>query len=108
MITPAELNTPNFPNWCPGCGNFGIWAAFKNAAVKSRPYTYDASVDHRPGNHRLRCQRGGKSRRRENRTSGPRRRNRTIRARLFGHKLRRQPGQTPKILTMPIRPKVRR
>ena len=35
MITPAELNTPNFPNWCPGCGNFGIWAAFKNAAVKS-------------------------------------------------------------------------
>lgn len=35
MITPAELTTPNFPNWCPGCGNFGIWAAFKNAAVTS-------------------------------------------------------------------------
>jgi 2-oxoglutarate ferredoxin oxidoreductase subunit beta len=35
MITPAELTTPNFPNWCPGCGNFGIWAAFKNAAIIS-------------------------------------------------------------------------
>ncbi len=35
MITAAELATPNFPNWCPGCGNFGIWAAFKNAAVTS-------------------------------------------------------------------------
>lgn len=35
MITPAELTTPNFPNWCPGCGNFGIWAAFKNAIVAS-------------------------------------------------------------------------
>lgn len=33
MITAAELTTPNFPNWCPGCGNFGIWAAFKNAAI---------------------------------------------------------------------------
>lgn len=22
------------PNWCPGCGNFTIWAAFKNAAAK--------------------------------------------------------------------------
>jgi 2-oxoglutarate ferredoxin oxidoreductase subunit beta len=33
MITSAELTTPNFPNWCPGCGNFGIWAAFKNAAI---------------------------------------------------------------------------
>ena len=35
MITAAELATPNFPNWCPGCGNFGIWAAFKNAAITS-------------------------------------------------------------------------
>lgn len=35
MITAAELTTPNFPNWCPGCGNFGIWAAFKNAVVAS-------------------------------------------------------------------------
>jgi len=35
MITAAELTSPNFPNWCPGCGNFGIWAAFKNAAIAS-------------------------------------------------------------------------
>ncbi len=34
MTTPADLTTPNMPSWCPGCGNFGIWAAFKNAAVK--------------------------------------------------------------------------
>lgn len=35
MITQQELTTPNLPNWCPGCGNFGIWAAFKNAAITS-------------------------------------------------------------------------
>lgn len=26
------LKTPNTPNWCPGCGDFGIWTSFKNAA----------------------------------------------------------------------------
>lgn len=34
MPTLADLQTPYFPTWCPGCGNFTIWAAFKNAAVK--------------------------------------------------------------------------
>ena len=34
MTTQADLTTPCSPNWCPGCGDFGIWAAFKNAAVK--------------------------------------------------------------------------
>lgn len=29
-----ELMTPCNPTWCPGCGNFGLWAAFKNAAVQ--------------------------------------------------------------------------
>jgi len=33
-MTLEELKTPYTPNWCPGCGNFNIWAAFKNAAVK--------------------------------------------------------------------------
>ncbi len=33
-MTLEELKTPYTPNWCPGCGNFSIWAAFKNAAVK--------------------------------------------------------------------------
>lgn len=27
------MTTKNFPTWCPGCGDFTIWAAFKNAAV---------------------------------------------------------------------------
>lgn len=34
MTTQADLATTHFPNWCPGCGNFGIWAGFKNAAIK--------------------------------------------------------------------------
>lgn len=29
----ADLKTPHTPNWCPGCGDFGIWMAFKNACV---------------------------------------------------------------------------
>lgn len=29
-----EFTTPCKPTWCPGCGNFGIWGAFKNAAVE--------------------------------------------------------------------------
>lgn len=24
------------PTWCPGCGNFGIWAAFKNACLENK------------------------------------------------------------------------
>jgi 2-oxoglutarate ferredoxin oxidoreductase subunit beta len=24
------------PTWCPGCGNFGIWAAFKNACTENK------------------------------------------------------------------------
>ena len=28
-----DLNTPNIPTWCPGCGNFGIWTAFKKAVI---------------------------------------------------------------------------
>lgn len=33
-MTLEELKTPFVPNWCPGCGNLNIWAAFKNAAVQ--------------------------------------------------------------------------
>lgn len=39
----ADLTTACPPNWCPGCGNFGIWAAFKNAAV-AQNWTNDNSV----------------------------------------------------------------
>lgn len=36
MIMPEPfLDTPIKCNWCPGCGNFGIWAAFKMAAEKA-------------------------------------------------------------------------
>ncbi len=34
-MTDHFLDTPNKCNWCPGCGNFGIWAGFKMAAEKA-------------------------------------------------------------------------
>jgi len=34
MTKITDLQTPFFPNWCPGCGNLNIWGAFKNAAVQ--------------------------------------------------------------------------
>lgn len=34
MTTLGELKTTCDPNWCPGCGNLPLWAAFKNAAVE--------------------------------------------------------------------------
>ena len=34
MVSLSDLTTPNVCNWCPGCGDFGIWAAFKNACVQ--------------------------------------------------------------------------
>lgn len=33
MPTLNDLKTPKTCTWCPGCGNFGIWTAFKQAAV---------------------------------------------------------------------------
>ncbi len=33
-VTLEQLTTPVKPTWCPGCGNFGIWMALKNALVK--------------------------------------------------------------------------
>lgn len=34
MTNLEDLTTPCPPTWCPGCGNFGTWGAFKNAAIK--------------------------------------------------------------------------
>jgi len=34
MIDKAALDTGFKPNWCPGCGNFGIWLALKQALVE--------------------------------------------------------------------------
>jgi 2-oxoglutarate/2-oxoacid ferredoxin oxidoreductase subunit beta len=33
MVSAAELLTPQKIQWCPGCGNFGIMMALKNAVV---------------------------------------------------------------------------
>jgi 2-oxoglutarate/2-oxoacid ferredoxin oxidoreductase subunit beta len=33
MTQISDLTTQCSPTWCPGCGDFAIWAAFKNAAV---------------------------------------------------------------------------
>lgn len=33
MIDQSLYNTQHLPTWCPGCGDFGIWAALKNALV---------------------------------------------------------------------------
>jgi 2-oxoglutarate/2-oxoacid ferredoxin oxidoreductase subunit beta len=30
----ANKTLLNIPNWCPGCGDFAIWTAFKNASAK--------------------------------------------------------------------------
>jgi 2-oxoglutarate ferredoxin oxidoreductase subunit beta len=29
-----DLETNHLPNWCPGCGNFGLWQALKQALIK--------------------------------------------------------------------------
>lgn len=34
MPNLVDLQTKCSPNWCPGCGNLPIWAAFKNTAVE--------------------------------------------------------------------------
>ncbi len=40
--TINDYNTKIQPTWCPGCGNFGIWAAIKNVMVKKswEPHDY--------------------------------------------------------------------
>lgn len=32
--TLADYTTPYIPTWCPGCGDFGIWAALKKAYIE--------------------------------------------------------------------------
>jgi len=34
MSKVSDFNTNRMPTWCPGCGDFGIWAAIKNALVQ--------------------------------------------------------------------------
>lgn len=35
-INETNLRSPIFPTWCPGCGDFGIWAAIKKALIESQ------------------------------------------------------------------------
>lgn len=34
MSQVKDFETSQFPTWCPGCGDFGIWTALKNAFVE--------------------------------------------------------------------------
>jgi len=34
MSKLSDFQTPCTPNWCPGCGDFGIWAAIKKAFIQ--------------------------------------------------------------------------
>ena len=33
-ISPNDFNTPSRPTWCPGCGNYMIWTAIKQALAE--------------------------------------------------------------------------
>jgi 2-oxoglutarate/2-oxoacid ferredoxin oxidoreductase subunit beta len=33
-MNPNDYNTERKPTWCPGCGDFGIWAALKGSVAK--------------------------------------------------------------------------
>jgi 2-oxoglutarate/2-oxoacid ferredoxin oxidoreductase subunit beta len=33
LTDPSTLNSYIKPTWCPGCGNFSIWSALKNALI---------------------------------------------------------------------------
>lgn len=34
QLKPEDFDSGVFPTWCPGCGNFAIWAALKSALAK--------------------------------------------------------------------------
>lgn len=34
-LNETNLRSPIFPTWCPGCGDYGIWAAIKKALMES-------------------------------------------------------------------------
>jgi 2-oxoglutarate ferredoxin oxidoreductase subunit beta len=34
MLTEKDFLTPHQPTWCPGCGNFGIWIALRQALAE--------------------------------------------------------------------------
>jgi len=44
MANLQDLQTKQFPNWCPGCGDFGIQAAVKNAIVQMELDPEDVAI----------------------------------------------------------------
>jgi 2-oxoglutarate ferredoxin oxidoreductase subunit beta len=42
--TAEKFNTPVCPTWCPGCGNFGIWAALKQALFELNLEPYQVLI----------------------------------------------------------------
>ena len=41
---PNSFNTPLFPTWCPGCGDFGIWSSIKQTLTKLSLPTYQVLI----------------------------------------------------------------
>jgi 2-oxoglutarate ferredoxin oxidoreductase subunit beta len=41
---PNDYNTERQPTWCPGCGNFGIWAALKNVMAQKAWEKHDYAI----------------------------------------------------------------
>lgn len=50
-MKPQDYNTNVAPNWCPGCGDFGIWAAFKQTLVDLNIPAHEAVVSFGIGCH---------------------------------------------------------
>jgi len=46
-----QFNTGILPTWCPGCGNFGIWMALKNALTKLAIPNHDTVIVYGVGCH---------------------------------------------------------
>jgi 2-oxoglutarate ferredoxin oxidoreductase subunit beta len=44
MTKMSDLQTPYFPNWCPGCGNLNVWGSFKEAAVQEGWDNYNTAI----------------------------------------------------------------
>ncbi len=44
MSQVKDFETKQFPTWCPGCGNFGIWTAIKNALVEQKLQPHEVVI----------------------------------------------------------------
>ena len=49
-LDPTIYNTNYKPTWCPGCGNFGIWSALKNALVELEIEPHNVVISYDIGN----------------------------------------------------------